>query len=133
MRAAFYANGDWEGEPVRVETHPFIHQYIHILPMDRPYSVIYSGQLYIASEGDYTLGLSARDYARLSLDGEMMLETAQPGQRSILPITLTQGWHDIEVRRQDLTESTSVYLEWFDEAKNEFVPIPMELFRPASH
>lgn len=133
VRAAFYNNPNWEGEPVRVETHPFIHQYIHILPMMRPYSVTYSGQLYIPGDGEYTLGLSARDYAQLWLDGQRVLETEVPGQRVTLTLTDAQGWHDIEVRRQDLTEATSIYLQWFDAERNEFVPIPMENFRPSSH
>jgi hypothetical protein len=131
VRAAFYNNGNWEGDPVRVETHPFIHQYIHILPMERPYSVRYTGQLYIPKEGEYMFGISARDYARMWLDGEPVLETLEPGQRNMQSIMLAEGWHDIEVRRQDLTASTSIYLEWFDADQNTFVPIPMENFRPS--
>lgn len=130
VRAAFYANGDWAGEPVTVETHPFIYQYIHIIPMNRPYSVIYTGQLYAPQNGNYTFYLDAIDYADLSIDHSKVTKTSR--QSVSQSVTLTEGWHDIEVRRQDLTGGTYVYLEWVTPGNKAIVPVPMENLRPES-
>jgi hypothetical protein len=131
VRAAYYANADWQGAPVTIETHPFIYQRIQILPRPRPYSVIYTGQLYVPQSGEYAFRLSAIDYARLSIDGDVIMETIQANKRISKTITLTQGWHTLEVRHQDLTNNSFVFLEWQLPGSRQIVPIPIDNLRPA--
>lgn len=130
LHARYYANADWEGEPVMERIHPLVYQQIHIIPMPRPYSVIWTGQLYAPGSGEYQFALTAIDYARLSLDGDIVLDTPEQNRRFIQPFYLTRGWHDIEVRHQDLTGSTRIFLEWSPPGSSGLVPVPVENLRP---
>jgi hypothetical protein len=111
LLATFYANGDWEGEPASERIIPYIYQYIHVIPMERPYSVRYVGYLYAPTTGDYLFHLEARDTGALDIDGTMFLEAA-PEHPAETTIRLEEGWHPIEIRHQDLTGATSIYLSW---------------------
>lgn len=128
--ATYYANANWQGSPVSIETHPFIYQRIQILTRERPYSVIYTGQLYAPRDGEYNFGLNAIDYAQLKIDGKMVVKTIEPNKRFAKSLMLTQGWHDIEVRYQDLTSHTFVFLEWTLPDDSEFTPISIDYLRP---
>lgn len=111
LHATFYADDDWEGEPAVERIAPFLWQYIHIVPMERPYSVRYTGYLYAPTTGDYEFMLEARDTAALDVDGANVLAAA-PENAGRTTIALEQGWHPVEVRFQDLTSATSIYLSW---------------------
>jgi 4-amino-4-deoxy-L-arabinose transferase-like glycosyltransferase len=128
--AAYYANSDWKGDPVTIETHPFIYQRVQILPMPRPYSVKYTGQLFAPISGEYHFHMSAIDYAQLIIDGRAMVETSEPNKRFSESLMLTEGWHEIEVRYQDLTSHTFVFLEWTLPGDNQITPVSIDYLRP---
>lgn len=131
VRAAYYANADWQGDPVTIETHPSIYELVHILPMSRPYSVRYTGQLYVPVSGEYTFYIDARDYARFSIDGEIVLEPPQTNHQFSQVVTLNEGWHDIEVLFQDITSHTYIFLQWKMPDSDEVVPIAADYLRPS--
>ena len=116
--ASYYNNGDWQGDPVDEQIEPHMYVYIHLINMNRPYSVRYTGYLYAPTTGDYLFHLEARDTGTLDIDGRRILEAA-PEQAGEEIIRLEQGWHPIEVRRQDLTSSTSIYLSWMPPGATE--------------
>jgi hypothetical protein len=132
MVAAFYDNADWEGAPVTERIYPFVHQYNHIIPMDRPYSVRYSGYLYAPETGEYQFRVEAIDTGALNIDGENIIQTTVPNQRTDNTIRLEQGWHTIDVRHQDLTSFTHIYLTWVTPTATEFTPIQREYFCPTA-
>lgn len=111
LLATYYANGDWQGDPVLQKVVPEAYLYIHIIPLERPYSTRYTGYLYAPTTGDYEFVLDARDTGAFDIDGENVLNAA-PGNSGRTTITLEQGWHPIELSHQDLTGSTSIYLSW---------------------
>jgi hypothetical protein len=132
LEAAFYANGNWEGTPVAKRIYPFVSQYIHVVPMNRPYSVRYSGYLYAPETGDYQLGVQAIDTAALDIDRENVIPTSAPDQLAQTAITLEQGWHMIEVRHQDLTSATRIYLTWIPPGESAFTPIGRDYLCPTA-
>ncbi len=132
LLATFYANGDWEGAPAAQRIYPLVYQYIHVVPINRPYSVRYSGYLYVPQTGDYQFGLQVIDTGALDLDGKNVIQTTTPDQRTTAPVTLERGWHRIEVRHQDLTEGTRIYLTWAAPGSSDFEPVMHEYLCPAA-
>lgn len=130
LLATFYANATWEGLPANVKMTPDINWQIHILPLDRPYSVRWTGSLVIDEPGDYLLSLDAADYAELSINGEQVLKTDAPRMEVFAPYTFEAGTYPIEVKFQDMTSHTYIYLRWRTPQGTDFVPIPREHFRP---
>jgi 4-amino-4-deoxy-L-arabinose transferase-like glycosyltransferase len=118
--ASYYDNADFAGAPVREQLTSFIYQYIHVLPMDRPYSVRYEGYLYAPDTGDYQFGLNIVDTGDLSIDGEVVIEIEQPGQYAETVVRLDQGWHAFEARRRDISNGTLIYLSWMPPAMTEW-------------
>jgi len=129
--ASFYKNGDWKGEPVNKRILPFPYWQIQIIPMDRPYSVRYVGYLYAPLSGDYQLILSAIDGAALDIDGKNVITTTVPNTDAPATLTLEQGWHPVEVRFQDLTSSTRLFLTWLPPGNDSPIPIARDYFCPS--
>lgn len=129
--ANFFDNGNWEGIPVTRQVVPSIYQQIHIIPMQRPYSVRYEGYLYAPLTGNYQFGLLAIDTGTLDIDGKAILQTAAPNQLTTSAVVLEQGWHLIEVEHQDLTSSTRIFLSWMPPGASEFRAISRDYFCPS--
>ena len=132
LTASFFANGDWQGDPVAKRIIPYVNQQIHILPMDRPYSVRYNGYIYAPETGQYIFGLQAIDTGGLDIDGVNVIETTLNTGRTDVPLTLERGWHEIEVRHQDLTGSTRIFLNWIPPSGGELRIIRRDFFCPTA-
>ncbi len=76
----YYPNGDWTGEPKFTEISPFIDFYYHNTPLERPYTVEWTGYLNIPVSGDYELGLESIDESQLYLDGMLAIDDPSPNQ-----------------------------------------------------
>ena len=131
LHASLYAGPNWEGQPAAERIVPFVSQYIHIIPMARPYSVRYSGYLYAPATGDYEFRLEARDTGALEIDGADVARAA-PENPGNAKVALKAGWHSIEVRHQDLTHSTSIYLSWKPPGAEALEMLPRDFLCPGS-
>ena len=131
LLASFYSNADWQGTPVVQRIYPFVYWQIHVIPMQRPYSVRYSGYLYAPVTGEYPMMLHAIDSATLDIDGHNIVTTLQPDIDYEASVTLEQGWHPVEVRFQDLTSYSRLFLYWTIPGANSRAPIARDYFCPA--
>lgn len=126
---SYYPNADWEGEPTLVRLEPFIYRYVHVVPIPRPYSVIWRGSLYAPISGSYTLGLRAMTEGTLRVDGQLLVESNSVTGGS-MPITLTEGWHTIEIRQRDTSNFSRIYLEWIMPGATRMQAVTSENLRP---
>jgi hypothetical protein len=108
----FYQNADWSGDPVTVRIDRQIGYYFHFLPLSRPYTVEWSGQLAVPLSGAYRIGVNAVSSASLYLDGAPLLEQTLAGQLDLADVALGAGMHDIRLRFLDDQPRSQVYLYW---------------------
>ena len=74
--AEYHPGEDISGPVAFSRIDPFIDFYFHYLPLERPYTVVWSGFLVSSVPGEYEIGLRLRGKAELSLDGQLLF----PGQ-----------------------------------------------------
>jgi 4-amino-4-deoxy-L-arabinose transferase-like glycosyltransferase len=127
--ASYYPNADWEGEPTLVRLEPFVYRYIHVVPLPRPYSALWQGSLYAPMSGSYTLGLRAMTEGTLRVNGQLLVESNSVAGGSA-QITLTEGWHSIEVRQRDTANFSRMYLEWIMPGAAGMQAVTSEYLRP---
>ena len=127
----FYANGDWEGEPVHVRLDRQLAYYFHFLPLPRPYTVEWQGRLAAPVAGVYRLSVWAVSGASLDINGQPVIDRTAPGQMGEGEVYLVSGLHDIRVRYLDDRSHSQIYLYWQPpEAEHALIP-PDVLFPPA--
>ena len=85
----------------------------------------------MASPSDVSGLATLIDTGAVDIDGENVLQTTQPNTDTTATVTLTQGWHPIEVRHQDLTSATRVFLSWSPPGVNERLIIGRDYYCPA--
>jgi len=107
----YYANAAWEGEPALVRIDRQIGYYFHYLPLPRPYTVEWSGQLYVPLAGPYRFRLNAVGEATLFIDGELVFDSAV-GSVAPQPLVLSAGLHDLQIRFLDDRSHSQIYLYW---------------------
>ncbi len=129
LEGTFYANDRWAGQPVLKRIDAFLDTYFHLLPLNRPYTVEWTGMLDVPQSGLYLLGLRAVAEAHLFLDGQLLITTAGPDQYTNAPITLEAGLHDIRVRFKDNSDRSRIHLFWTTPG-GQFGPIPSENLWP---
>ncbi len=131
LLASFYANGNFAGTPAAERVYPFAYQYVHVVPMNRPYSVRYDGYLYAPVTGEYQFRVRGRDSGALDIDGRNVIPATPPDQDGAAALTLTQGWHPVEVRHQDLTGYTYIYFSWLAPGGEDYEPVSRDYLCPA--
>jgi 4-amino-4-deoxy-L-arabinose transferase-like glycosyltransferase len=130
LGAEYYTNADWEGTPTFIRLEPFIYRYIHIIPLERPYSVIWRGSIYAPSSGEYSFRLRARRTGALRIAGQMLVNIDQAAGEGSGQLWLDAGWHEIEVRHQDTENFSHIYLEWMPPGTHTLQPVTSEVLRP---
>jgi hypothetical protein len=95
-----------------VRIDPEVAFYFHLIPLSRPYSVEWRGQLDVPQAGRYIFGVEVRDAAYLYMDEELVLVNETPDGYHERGVNLTAGLHDIRLRYKDLTDHSHVYLYW---------------------
>jgi hypothetical protein len=108
----FYPNADWSGDPSLARIDRQIAYYFHFLPLDRPYSVRWTGRLVAPVPGMYQLGIKAISSASLSLDDSVVITPTDPGTLQTAEVPLTAGLHEIQVLFLDNQSHSQVYLYW---------------------
>jgi hypothetical protein len=129
--ASFVDGTDVSGAPTDVAVVPFVNWLVHILPRERPYSVRYDGYVHASRAGTYRFVLMAVEAAALSIDGATIIERAARNDRVEAEVTLSVGWHRIQVRHEDTTSHSRVYLEWAPPGVDHPVIVPQSVLCPA--
>ena len=134
LLGTFYANADWQGPPTLQRIDPFLDTYFHFIPMNRPYTVEWTGWLDVPQSGFYRLGLRAVTEAQVFLDGRLIVATEAPDKYTEAPpLTLTQGLHDLRVRYKDSADRSRIHLIWTP-PNGQTEPIPStNLWPPLGH
>ena len=130
LLGAYYPSPDWSGNPAFTQIDPEIAFYFHIIPLPRPYTVEWKGKLFAPSTGDYHFALSSVDSSQLRLDDSLVVDNLNGHTTIEGNITLTQGWHDIDVRFADRTGGTQIYLYWTPPGNSQNVLIPASNLLP---
>lgn len=128
--AKFYNNANWEDLPVLQRIDPALDMYFHEIPLERPYSVSWSGWLSIETAGVYGFSLNAVEYAEFSINGTLQLISSAPHENAVSYVELKNGSYFIEVRYQDTTSFSRIHLRWQAPEQDGFVTIPPESIRP---
>ncbi len=129
LKGTFYSNDNWEGSPVLERIDPELNTYFHLIPLNRPYSVEWSGWVDAPQGGNYILGLRAVHEAQLFINGEFVLTTSSPNQLTEASLILEAGLHDILIRFKDTTDRSRIHLTW-TRPDGQFEPIPTENLWP---
>ncbi len=108
----FYPNADWEGAPAIMQIDPEISFYLHLLPLPRPYTVEWKGELEVPVDGLYGLGIECRDAAWLYIDDKLVLVSQTPDEEQDANVNLTGGRHSVRLRFLDQTDHSHIYLFW---------------------
>jgi DNA-binding beta-propeller fold protein YncE len=125
----YYPNDHWQGQPVMQRIDPFLDSYFHFTPMNRPYSVIWSGSLVVPQSGLYRFGVMAVAEAELLIDGQPVVKTLAPNQLQENMLTLEAGNHEIMVRFKDTMDRSQIHLYWMTPT-GTFQPIPTQYLWP---
>ena len=83
--------------------------------LGRNYAAKLAGKIQIAAEGVYQFGLLAHQGARLSIDGELIVEAVATGDDAVTAMgtaNLTVGAHDIEVTHFESGGAAALQLLW---------------------
>jgi 4-amino-4-deoxy-L-arabinose transferase-like glycosyltransferase len=108
----FYSNANWEGAPAKIQIDPEISFYFHLIPLPRPYTVEWKGELDVPVDGLYGLGIECRDAAWLYVDDQLVLVSQTPDREQDTDVNLTAGRHNLRLRFLDQTDHSHIYLSW---------------------
>ena len=108
----YYPNAEWQAPPAMVRVDPEISFYIHLIPMPRPYSVEWVGELDAPISGQYMFSIEVRDKAWLYIDDKLVLVNESPDEYRNATTTLSTGRHKIRVLFLDQTDHSHIYLYW---------------------
>ncbi len=108
----YYANDQWAAPLAFAQIDPVIALYFHLIPLPRPYTVEWQGQIEIPLSGTYRLGTEVRDQCWLYIDGDLVLENVTPNSYQEAALDVPAGRHDIRLRFLDQTDHSHIYLYW---------------------
>ena len=107
----YYPNGDWSGKPALVRNDWLITPNN---PLHEPFSILWRGKLAAPVSGVYTLGTRSDDGSFVSVDGQLVVDNggSHGAEERSGQIVLDQGFHNIEVRYNELGGSREMQLWW---------------------
>jgi hypothetical protein len=105
----------------RIDLTPFA--YFHIIPVARPYELVWSANLQVPESGEYEFRIEAVGLVDFSINDAILLS----GQniRVSETISLEEGTQtQLDIRFLDNTERSSIFLQWRPPNAAAFQPIP---------
>jgi 4-amino-4-deoxy-L-arabinose transferase-like glycosyltransferase len=119
----YFANQNWEGQPALAQIDPRIDFYFHVTPLQRPYSVEWSGKLYVPKSGQYEFATEQISTSRLSIDGKQIIDNRTNGAMAQAKVELQAGYHDVKLMFIDQDGYSHLYLYWTPPGgKREIIP-----------
>lgn len=107
----WFPNDGWRDAPTFRRAEPVVAQYVHILPLPRPYTVEWTGFLRAPTPGSYGFGLSVVGRGELWIGDQRVLDAREGGNAEVT-VELSEGLHPIRVRFLDDQSRSQVYLRW---------------------
>ncbi len=107
----YYASPDWSGTPSLIQRDLFI------LPnntLREPFSIQWVGKVAAPTAGTYVFGTRSDDGSLVSIDGQLVVDNSGSHGSEYREgvIDLAEGFHDIEVRYNELGGSRDMQLWW---------------------
>lgn len=112
LLGAYYPTADGSGPPAFQRIDPFLDAYFHIIPLGRPYTVEWAGQIQAPVDGEYTFGLWVNGQAQVWIDDQLVVNAPQPTELEEGKISLTAGRHKLIVNFLDNIGSSRIHLYW---------------------
>jgi hypothetical protein len=105
----------YEGEtttvpPTFTRIDSIIDMYIHLIPLPRPYTVEWTGQIDIPTAGEWKFGLDVNGEAELLIDDQTVLNTAADLREG--NIQLAAGPHRLRLHFLDNVGGSAIHLYW---------------------
>jgi len=119
----YYPNGEWTEPLSFMQIEPTLNLYFHNLPLLRPYTVEWSGQIYLPEDGMYTFGLKSIDEAILHIGGKEILAPKTRDIYAETRVNFAAGFYPITMQYADRTDHSHIYFYWQPpNGRHEIVP-----------
>lgn len=128
LHTALYPNENWEGTPAETRIDPNIDLQIHILPLNRPYTIRWTGFLEIETPGNYGFEVQTIGDATVYLDGDVILMTDEVDIPVGTSLNLDAGRYPIQVDMLDYRHGSGIELRWRTPDAPSLEVIPNEVF-----
>ena len=126
-----YYNGDaWTPPPVFTRVDPFIDTYFHIIPLGRPFTVDWTGQINLPSSGNWAFGLRIHGRAEVFVDDQSVVNATQPADYIEGQAALSGGWHNIRIHYLDYLGGSRIHLYWTPPGNSNREIVPTSALRP---
>ncbi len=126
----YYPNGDWQEPVAFAQIDAQINLYFHVIPLQRPYTVEWSGKIAIPAPGFYRFGVESIDESEVYIDEQLLAASVESNQYDENGVELTAGLHDIRIRFGDRTNHTHVNLYWVPPGRGQQLIPSRFLFPP---
>lgn len=108
----YFQNGEWSGSAALAKIDTRFEMYFHIPPLNRPYTVEWTGKIAIPVSGPYDFGLTSVDESVLFIDEVEVARSGGAGEYGQGQADLAEGLHDIRIRYADRTDHTRIAVTW---------------------
>ncbi|HLY66649.1 MAG TPA: PA14 domain-containing protein, partial [Chloroflexota bacterium] len=109
---SYYANSQWSGPPALQRVDPQVSFKFHLLPVQPPFSIEWTGKVAAPTAGLYRFGTSAIDSSQIFIDNQLVVDNPIANEYREGTVDLTAGLHDIRVRYEGHTGNYRVELSW---------------------
>jgi 4-amino-4-deoxy-L-arabinose transferase-like glycosyltransferase len=127
----YYKGDSWSTPQAFSRIDPFLDSYFHLIPLERPYTVDWSGQIKIPDDGGWTFGLRINGKAQVFIDDQLVVNATEPSNNNSSEagdpiegtIMLKAGSHSIHVRYLDYLGDSRLHLYWTSpDGQKQIVP-----------
>lgn len=112
LLATFYKGERFEPPVALARVDRNINAYYHVIPIERPYSVVWAGQVETAQAGTYEFGVRVMGRAKVFVDDRQVADAPEPSSYTSGTIDLTAGRHRIRVLFVDDRGASRMHLYW---------------------
>lgn len=110
---------------------PTLFSYFHHLPLERPYSAIWSAWLDVQQSGLYEFHVEAIGQVEFLINETLVLNGQNPNQRFHFDMTKDERYK-IKIKFIDNQDASRFYLQWRTLDSSEFAPIPPHYLEPGA-
>lgn len=127
----YFAGPNWQPPAQFSRIDPFIDMYFHVIPLERPYSVDWVGQIDIPIDGEYAFGLKVNGRAQVFIGDQLIVNAPEPSEYTEGRISLSVGRHKLQVRFIDEFGASEIRLYWTPPGKAEREVVPSTALWPS--
>ncbi len=112
LLGSYFSNATWTAPPAFQQVDPQVDFDFHLMPLNRPYSIEWNGQLDAPVAGLYHFGTTSIDASALFLDGRLLFDNTTPNSYQDATVTLSAGLHALRLRYAAVNNYDHVQLYW---------------------